>query len=114
MHQDGSLYHAHSLSVSSHLWGPTSNTPQGHAVARMFLLGNIIIHHLNQLFMAKSDLDSGYPSLKFHLICFGDDSLEEKNHVESGTSSTACSAIDTLSTVCFANVTIGLEMKRHL
>ncbi len=40
------------------------NTPQAHAVARMFLLGNIIIHRLNHLFMAKSDLDSGYPSLR--------------------------------------------------
>jgi hypothetical protein len=46
------------------MYDPPCNTPQGHAVARMFLLGNIIIHHLNQLFTAKSNLNSGYPSLK--------------------------------------------------
>jgi hypothetical protein len=46
------------------MYDPPCNTPQGHAVTRMFLLGNIIIHHLNQQFMAKSDLDRGYPSLK--------------------------------------------------
>jgi len=46
------------------MYDPPCNTPQGHAVARMILLGNAIIHRLNQLFTAKADLDSGYPSLK--------------------------------------------------
>jgi hypothetical protein len=43
---------------------PPCNTPQSHAIARMVLIGNVIVHCLNHFFTAKSDLDTGCPSLK--------------------------------------------------
>jgi hypothetical protein len=38
------------------------NTPQSHAVARMLLLGNVVVHRLCHFFTAKVD-SSSYPSL---------------------------------------------------
>jgi len=46
------------------LYDPPCNTPQSHAIARMFLLGCVLIHRLNSFFKAKEDLDKTYPSLK--------------------------------------------------
>ncbi len=46
------------------IYGPPCNTPQSHAIARMLLIGNVIVHRLNHFFTAKSDLDLSYPSLK--------------------------------------------------
>jgi hypothetical protein len=44
-------------------YDPPCDTPQSHAVVRMFLLGAVVIHQLNQFFTAKDDLDF-HPSLK--------------------------------------------------
>jgi hypothetical protein len=44
-------------------YDPPCDTPQSHAIARMILLGAVVIHRLNQFFTAKDDLDF-YPSLK--------------------------------------------------
>jgi hypothetical protein len=44
-------------------YDPPCDTPQSHAVARMILLGAIVIHRLNQFFTAKDGLDF-HPSLK--------------------------------------------------
>ena len=46
------------------MYDPPCNTPQSHAVARMLLLGNVIVHRLSHFFTAKMDLSSSYPSLK--------------------------------------------------
>jgi hypothetical protein len=43
-------------------YDPPCITPQSQAIARMFLLGNVVIHRLHQLCTAKLNLDS-YPSL---------------------------------------------------
>jgi hypothetical protein len=49
----------------SNMYDPPCNTPQSHAIARMLLLGNVIVHRLNHFFTAKSDLFT-YPSLKHY------------------------------------------------
>ncbi len=46
------------------MYDPPCNTPQSHAIARMILLGCVILHRLNLFFTSKEDLDEGYPSLK--------------------------------------------------
>jgi hypothetical protein len=46
------------------MYDPPCNTPQSHAIARMLLLGNVIVHRLSHFFTAKMDLSSSYPSLK--------------------------------------------------
>jgi hypothetical protein len=43
---------------------PPCDTPQSHAIVRMFLLGCVAVHHLNHFFTSKADLEKGYPSLK--------------------------------------------------
>jgi hypothetical protein len=50
--------------LSPNMYNPPCNMPLSHAVARKFLLGNVLIHRLNHFFTAKSDLDQSYPSLK--------------------------------------------------
>jgi hypothetical protein len=45
------------------MYDPPCITPQSQVIARMFLLGNMVIHWLHQLCTAKLDLDS-YPSLR--------------------------------------------------
>ena len=56
-----------SNTITKLLWlntyDPPCDTPQSHAIARMILLGAVIIHHVNHFVTAKDDLD-GYPSLK--------------------------------------------------
>jgi hypothetical protein len=48
------------------MYDPPSNTPQSHAIARMLMLGKVVIHRLNHFFTAKENLDLGYPSLKHY------------------------------------------------
>jgi hypothetical protein len=45
------------------VYDPPCDTPQSHAIGRMFLLSAVIIHRLHHFFTAKQDLD-GYPSLR--------------------------------------------------
>jgi hypothetical protein len=48
------------------MYDPPCNSPQSHAIARMLMLGNIVIHRLNHFFTSKENLDQGYPSLKHY------------------------------------------------
>jgi len=45
-------------------YDPPSNAPQAHTIARMLLLGAVVIHRLNHIFTAKTNLSKAYPSLK--------------------------------------------------
>jgi hypothetical protein len=45
------------------MYDPPSNSPSSHAIARMFLLGMVIVHCLHQMFTSNSDLTT-YTSLK--------------------------------------------------
>jgi hypothetical protein len=47
------------------LYDPPCTGVQGHAIGRMFLLVNVIIHHLHHFFTSKKNLDD-YPSLKHY------------------------------------------------
>ncbi len=46
------------------VYDPPCNAPQSHAIARMILLGCVIVHWLNHFFTSKEDLDEGHTSLK--------------------------------------------------
>jgi hypothetical protein len=48
------------------MYDPPCESPSSHTIARMFLLGNVIIHRLHQFFTSKSDLVKAYPSLKHY------------------------------------------------
>jgi hypothetical protein len=50
------------------MYNTPCKSPSRHVIARMFLLGNVIIHHLHQFFTSKSDLVKSYPSLKHYRI----------------------------------------------
>ena len=46
------------------MYDPPCKSPSSHAIARMFLLGNVLVHRLHHFFTSKSDLAKAYPSLK--------------------------------------------------
>jgi hypothetical protein len=45
------------------MYDPPSNTPESHAIARLILLGCVVMHRLNHFFTSKNDIKKGYPYL---------------------------------------------------
>lgn len=45
------------------MYDPPSNTPESHAIARLILLGCVVMHRLNHFFTSKNYIKKGYPYL---------------------------------------------------